>query len=72
MWQCCFATTAMIRQFKPTMSFVIFNMGVNNWLVYMMTLRNLDIQHFDENITPNDDNSLNIKDLIKNYFTTYV
>jgi hypothetical protein len=62
----------MIRQSKPTMSFVIFNMGANNWLVYMMTLRNLHIQHFDENITPNDDNSLNSKDLIKNYFSTYV
>jgi hypothetical protein len=62
----------MIRQFRLPMSFVIFIMGVNNWLVFMMTLRDLHIQHFNENIAPNDDNSLSNKDLSRNYLNTYV
>jgi hypothetical protein len=56
----------MIRQFGLPPFFVTFIMGVNNWPILITTFKNLHTQHFNENITTNNDNSLNNKFFVRN------
>jgi hypothetical protein len=62
----------MIKRFEPPIFFVTFIMSVNNWPILMTTFQNLHAQHFNENITTNNDSSLNNKSLVRNYHITCV
>jgi hypothetical protein len=62
----------MIKQFGLAMFFVTFTIGVHNWLILTTTQKNWHIQHFDENILANNDNSLINRDFIKNNHITCV
>ncbi len=57
---------AMIRQLGPPTFFVTFTIGVNNWSIFIKTLKDLYDQYIGENLKIKKDNSLSIKELIKN------
>jgi hypothetical protein len=57
---------AMIRQLGPPTSFMTFTTYVNNWPILIKALKDLYDQYIGENLGIKKDDSLSIKELVKN------
>ncbi len=63
---------AMIKQLRPLTFFVTFTTGINNWSIFTTTFKNLCDEHVIKNTISNNVDTLNIKDLGRNYPITNV
>jgi len=61
----------MIRQLGPPSFFVTFTTCVNNWPIFVKTLKDLHIEHV-QNLNKKNQYLPNIKDLVKNDPVIYV
>ncbi len=57
---------AMITQLGPPTFFMTFTIGVNNWSILIKTLKELYDQYIGENLRIKKDDSLSIKEIVKN------
>jgi len=57
---------AMIMQLGPPTFFMTFTIGVNNWSILIKTLKELYDQYIGENLRIKKDDSLSIKEIVKN------
>jgi hypothetical protein len=57
---------AMIRQLGPPTFFMTFTTCVNNWLIVVKTLKSLYDQYIGKKLRIKKDDSLNIRELVKN------
>jgi len=57
---------AMTKQLGPSTIFVIFTTGVNNWPILIKTLKELYDDYICKNVGLKNDESLDIKELVRN------
>jgi hypothetical protein len=62
----------MIRQLRPSTFFVTFTTCINNSSVFTTTFKKLCDEHVIKNTISNNVDTLNIKDLGRNYPISYV
>jgi hypothetical protein len=60
----------MIMQLGPPSFFMTFTIGVNNWSIFIKTLKDLYEQYIGENLKIKKDDSLSIVKLVKNDHVT--
>jgi hypothetical protein len=56
----------MIRKIGPPTFFVTFTIGVNNWFILMLTLKDLHFKHFQHNGKMISNDLLTDRDFIRN------
>jgi hypothetical protein len=61
----------MIKQLGPPMFFMMFTIGVNYWPILVKILKELFDQCIGENVKMKEDDSLSIRELVKNDHVTY-